>query len=153
MPPTTITVGEFLYDYTARLTKSTDYGVDMEAIAAGKMPLPPEGARSDGAFEGAIEGPKLKGTFTGIDYFHVRADGRAQVHLHAEITTDDGEKISLFSEGIATPGEGAGLYQLRENASLITSSPAYSWVNHLLIWCVGSADLTSGEIKLKAYAA
>jgi hypothetical protein len=153
MSSTTIAVGEHIFDMTYRNVKFTGYGVDLDALLAGQIPPPPEGARFDVAFEGSSRGPRLKGTATGVDYLHMRADGRAQLHIHAEITTEDGEKIALFADGVATPEEGTGVLQLRENVTLSTSSPAYSWVNQLQVWGQGTVDPAKGEINLKAYAA
>ena len=83
----------------------------------------------------------------------MRADGRIQLHIHAELTTDDGEKISLFADGVATPEEGTAIMQLRENVTLSTSSPAYSWVNQIQVWGQGTVDLAKSEVNIKAYAA
>ena len=57
---------------------------------SGQAPPPGEGARFDVYFEGPITGAKLRGSVKGVDYLHLRADGRFQLHIHAEITTDDG---------------------------------------------------------------
>jgi Protein of unknown function (DUF3237) len=114
---------------------------------------PPEGARIDAAFDGTVTGPKLKGRINAVDYAHIRADGRFQLHIHGEITTEDNEKIALFADGAAIPEEGTGLYQLRENVTLTTSSPAYSWVNPLQVWGIGTVDLVKRQINVKAYAA
>jgi len=45
--------------------------------------------------EGSSSGPRLKGTLTDVDYLQMRADGRTDLHIHAEITNEDGEK-SVF---------------------------------------------------------
>ena len=63
-----------------------------------QTPPPAEGARFDVYFEGPITG-KLNGTVKGVDYLHIRADGRCQLNIHAEITTEDGKKISLAADG------------------------------------------------------
>ena len=47
--------------------------------------------------------PKLQGTFKGIDYIYFRADGRAELHIHGQITTEDGKKIALEAGGVAIP--------------------------------------------------
>jgi len=60
--------------------------------------------------EGTVTGPKLKGTVKGVDYANVRADGRLQLHFHAEITTEDGKKIAFFAD--------AFLLQSRDRRSL-----------------------------------
>ena len=147
-----ITVGEFLYDYNIRFTNVTEYGVSMASLLAGEAP-PAQGARFDVAFEGTISGPKLKGKVAGVDYLSIRADGRGQLHIHGEITTEDGERISLFADGVTIPEEGTGLLQIRENVTLTATSPAYSWVNPLQIWAPGTLDPSKGEVNLKAYTA
>jgi hypothetical protein len=153
MTSSTIAVGELIYEVTLNFAKVTEYGVSMEAIVSGQSAPPPEGARIDVEFDGTVTGPELKGRVNGVDYLHVRADGRVQLHIHAEITTEDNEKIAFFGDGVAIPEEGTGLYQLRENVTLTTSSPAYSWVNLLQIWGIGTADPGKGQVNVKGYAA
>ena len=155
MTSVTISVGEHLYDLRVNFTKITEYGVSLEALVAGKTTPPPEGARFDVAFEGVARGPKLKGTVAGVDYIHVRADGRFQLHIHAEITTEDGEKIAYFGDGVATPETGTNVTQLRENVTvtLTTSSQAYAWVNQLQVWVQGTVDLEKQQVDAKGYAA
>ena len=152
MPSTTITVGELLYEFTGQFTKVTEYGVSLEALLAGQAAPAPGGARFDVAFEGSSRGPRLKGILAGVDYLQMRADGRTELHIHAEITTEDGE-IAFFADGVATPEEGTGVLQIRENITLSTSSPPYSWVNQLQVWGQGTVDPAKGEINVKGYAA
>jgi uncharacterized protein DUF3237 len=152
MTSSTIAVSELIYEVTVNLTKITEYGVSLEAIVSGQSAPPPEGARIDVAFDGTANGPKLKGSITGVDYLHIRADGRVQLHIHAEITTEDNEKIAFFGDGVALPEEGTGLLQLRENVTLTTSSPAYAWVNPLQIWAIGTVDPAKGQVSVKGYA-
>jgi hypothetical protein len=142
---------ELLYDYTVKLTETVEYGVSMEALLSGQTPPPAEGARFDVYFEGPVTGSKFSGSVKGVDYLHVRADGRLQLNIHAEITTQDGKKIALAADGVAL-GEPPVL-QLRENVTLTTSHPEYSWVNTLQIWALGTVDLTKGEVRLKGYNA
>ena len=106
----------------------------------------------DAYFEGRIEGPKLSGSISCADYINVRADGRLQLHIHGEITTDDGEKIALFADGISVHQQGTTFYH-NENVTLITSSPKYSWVNQLQVWAQGTVNAVTGEVDIKAYAA
>lgn len=155
MPSATISVREHLYDLTVNFTKVTEYGLSLEALVAGKTTPPPEGARFDVAFEGVARGSKLKGTVAGVDYIHVRADGRFQLHIHAEITTEDGEKIAYFADGVATPEEGTSVAQFQEraNVTLTTSSHAYAWVNQLPVWVRGTVDLAKQQVNVKGYAA
>ena len=109
------------------------------------------GSALDVYFEGPVTG-KLKGTVKGVDYLHIRADGRAQLHIHGEITTEDGEKIALAADGVAVPVEESPVFQLRENVTLTTNQPEYSWVNPIQIWAPGTVDVSKGEIRITAYA-
>lgn len=148
----TIDVGDLLYEYTVNLTGVTDYGVTLESLMAGAAP-PPEGARFDVRFDGSSSGPKLKGKATGVDYLRVRADGRFELHIHAEITTEDGHRIALFASGVGLPQPGSPIVQLRENVTLFTSSKEYAWVNTLQIWATGTADMAEHVVRIKGYAA
>ncbi len=149
----TIKVGELLYEYTVKLTGMTEYGVSFEALMGGTVAPPPEGARFDVPFEGASVGPKLKGKVTGVDYLRIRADGRFDLHIHAEITTEDGHKISLHADGVALPQPGSPIAGLRENVTLFTSSKAYSWVNGIQVWGTGTVDLAEQVVHIKGYSA
>jgi hypothetical protein len=57
-----------------------------------------------------------------------------QLHIHAEITTEDGKKIALAADGVALLDGGSPVGQLRENVTLTTSDADYSWVNPLQVW-------------------
>ena len=149
----TIEVGELLYEYTVKFTGMTEYGVSFAALMAGTVAPPPEGARFDLPFEGASVGPKIKGKVTGLDYLRLRADGRFELHIHAEITTDDGQKISLHADGVALPQPGSPIVGLRENVTLFTSSKAYSWVNGIQVWATGTCDLAAQVVHIKGYSA
>ena len=149
----TIEVGDLLYEYTVKFTGMTEYGVSLESLMAGDEAPPPEGARFDVAFEGESTGPKLKGKVTGVDYLQIRADGRFQLHIHGEITTDDGKKIALFADGVAVPREGSSIADLRENVTLSTSSKDYAWVNTRQVWATGTVDLAEQVVQLKGYSA
>ena len=130
--------------------KIVEYGISFESLLAEDATLPPEGARFDAYFDGTLEGPNLNGTISCADYIHVRSDGRIQLHIHGEITTDDGEKISLFADGISTHREGTHFYH-NENVTLVTSSPKYSWVNQLQIWANGNIDTVKGVVDITGY--
>ncbi|MCH7736266.1 MAG: DUF3237 family protein [Chloroflexi bacterium] len=153
MTTSNITVGELIYQIQVNFTGVTEFGANMADILSGQAAPPHEGARFDVAFEGSLTGPKLEGTVNGVDYINIRADGRVDLHIHAEITTNDRQKISLFADGVATPEEGSPVLQLRENATLTTSSPAYAWVNSLQIWGIGTVDTAQGQVNVKVYIA
>ena len=145
--------GELIYEYTLQFTKVTDYGVPLDALLSGEAAPPAAGARIDVAFKGTCLGPKLRGVVEGVDYIHMRADGRVQLHIHADITTDEGKKIALTAGGVAMLTPGSSIGQLRENVALTTSDPDYSWVNPIQVWASGTVDLEKGEVHVKAYSA
>jgi hypothetical protein len=153
MAASTIAVEELLYEAALRFTKVTDYGIRLEAIISGQAAPPPEGARIDVAFEGTMSGAKLNGRVSGVDYLNIRADGRVELHIHAEITTADDQRIAFFADGVASPEPGTGRFQLRENGTFTTASPGYAWLNQLQVWGTGTVDPSTGQIAVKGYAA
>jgi Protein of unknown function (DUF3237) len=144
--------GELLYEYAPDFTQVVEYGTSAEAVFSGQTPPPAEGARIDVYFEGPITGSKMKGTVKGVDYLHIRADGRIQLNIHAEITTEDGKKIAVAADGVGIPQEGSPVFLLRENVTLTSNHPEYAWVNPLQIWAPGTVDVVKGEIRIKGYA-
>jgi hypothetical protein len=148
----TLPAGEFIYEAEIQITKTVEYGVSMAELSMGKIPPPLEGARFDQPFQGAINGPELRGRIYGTDHLYVRADGRFQLHIHAQITTDDGHNISFTSDGISIQEEGTHETQLRATVSLFTSSRAYRWLNKLQIWALGKVDPKNGKAYIRAYA-
>jgi hypothetical protein len=145
--------GELVYEYALQVMRVVEYGLSADDLFSGQASPTPEGARIDFYLEGSVTGPKLKGTVVGIDYLYFRADGRAQLHIHAEITMEDGKKISLAAEGIAIPEEGSSVVQLRENVTLLTNHRELSWVNGIQVWASGTVDVSSGQVHVKAHAA
>ena len=55
----------------------------------------------------------------------MRADGRVEVHYHAEITTADDKKIALEANGVLTLEPGSPIAQLRKTVALTTAAPEY----------------------------
>jgi hypothetical protein len=146
--------GELLCDESIRLTGVTEYGISWEEFTNGRVTPPREGAFFDIAFEGTLTGEKLSGTIKGIDYLQVRADGRFMLHLHATITTDDGENIAVSEEAILMPpSDDSGIGQLRLNLSFGTASSKYGWLNRRLAWGIGPIDLAAGTAEVKVYLA
>ena len=54
--------------------------------------------------------------------------------------------------GVAIPEEGSPVFQLKENVTLTSNHPEYSWVNPIQVWAPGTVDVSKGEIRIKAYA-
>lgn len=109
-----------LYEYALKIKGLAKYGVNLQELASGKIPPPPEGARFDVAFAGEASGSKLSGKVSGVDYLHIRADGRFQLDIHAVITTADGQKISLKADGIGMPRQDKSVSDLGENVTLFS---------------------------------
>ena len=142
--------GELIYEYRPQITQVVEYGASADAILSGQAP-PAEGARFDFYLEGPVSGPKLQGTFRGVDYIYFRADGRAELHIHGEITTQDGKKIALEAGGVAIAKVGSPLFELREHVSLVTNHPELSWVNPIEVWARGVVDVSTGQVRVEAY--
>ncbi len=143
---------ELIFDITGRMLGTDEYGASIQAILEGKAAPPPAGARFDGKVEGTVDGPKLKGSFHSVDYLNIRADGRIELHGHARLDLKDGGKVSLFADGLGTL-DANGILQLRESVTLKSNSPAHAWVNSIQVWATGTANLATGEIRLKGYEA
>jgi hypothetical protein len=143
---------ELVYEAAVRITGMVEYGASLQAIAAGEAAPPPEGARFDATVEGSVDGPKLKGPIHGVDYAHIRADGRIDLHVYAEVDLSDGGKVSFFADGVGTL-DAKGILHTWENVTLKSNSPAHAWVNSIPVWAAGTVDLTTGEIRVKGYKA
>lgn len=144
---------ELIYECTLNPTGMTEYGTNLAEVTSGKIAMPSEGIRVDGYFEGPAAGEKLKGTVKGVDYMWVRPDGRIELDVHAEITTEDGQKISLKGDGVCIPGKGSPISDLKENLTLFSSYKNYTWLNTLQAWGIGTIDLKTNIITLKVYVA
>jgi uncharacterized protein DUF3237 len=144
--------GELMYEYTPQVTRIVEYGASAEAVLMRTSPPPKEGARLDLYLEGPVIAGRLQGTVSGIDYLNMRADGRAELHIHARITLEDGKKIALEAGGLAIPEEGSSIFQLREHVKLTSNHPALAWVNATEVWARGTVDVATGQVHLRAYA-
>ena len=139
-----------IYSYNLDITGVTDYGVLMPDILGGKAPVPPQGARFDVAFAGRSTG-RLSGAVRGVDYLVMRADGRIDLDIRATIETDDGCRVALSADGVASPQSGQPVASLRENVRLVTAAEKYAWANARQVWGVGSVNLATGKIHIDAF--
>jgi hypothetical protein len=48
--------------------------------------------------------------------------------------------------------KGRPIFQLKENVTLTSNHPDYSWVNPIQVWAPGTVDVSKGEIRIKGYA-
>ena len=144
--------GELIYEYKPRVVQVVEYGLSADAVLMRELAPPPEGARLDLYLEGPVVAGKLKGKVRAVDYLNFRADGRAELHIHGEITTQHGKKVALTAGGVAIPEGDSSIFQLREHVELVTNHPELSWVNSAEVWARGNVDVATGEVHLSAYA-
>jgi hypothetical protein len=144
--------GELVYEYTPQVTKIIEYGCSADAVLMRTSPPPKEGARLDLYLEGPVVAGRLQGTVTGVDYLNMRADGRAELHIHGRITLDDGHTIALEAGGVAIPEGDSSIFQLREHVRLTSNHQALDWVNATEVWARGTVDVSTGQVHLRAYA-
>jgi hypothetical protein len=143
--------GELLYEQFLKIIRVTDYGADFGSLLSGGKP-PTGGARFDIYLEGTAAGPKLKGAVKSVDYSELRADGCLELDYHSEITTEDGDRITLKAGGVVRANAKSPLAELRVNGVLRTSAPKYMWLDQQLIWAPGTVDFAKREIRFRAYA-
>lgn len=142
--------GEKIYEYELDITSVTDYGLTMEAVLSGQVPIPPQGVRLDVAFSGRASG-RLAGQVRGVDYLRMRADGRIDLDIRATIETDSGQRIALSADGVAVPRPESPMVDLSENVTLSTAVQDYAWVNGRQVWAVGTVDLAAGRVHIEGY--
>jgi hypothetical protein len=87
-----------------------------------------------------------------VNYANIRADGRIELHIHAQLDRSDGAKLSFLADGVGPP-DAKGVVQLRENGTMKSNAPAHAWVNRIQVWATGTVDVTTGEIQVKGYRA
>jgi hypothetical protein len=141
---------EKIFEWDLAITNVTDYGVNMEALLAGHEKVPLQGAQFDVTVAGPIKG-RVSGSLHGVDYMRVRADGRREIDLRASVDTDDGNRIALSADGVATPRESEPIADLSLKIHLATAAAAYAWVNARPAWGAGSVNLATGTIHIDAY--
>ena len=130
--------GEILYEEKLKIFPGVDIG------------LVPEGGRIDFPFAGDIRGPLIHGKVEGIDYFLMRPDGVGLVHVHAVLTTDGGDRISLEVSGFvtATPD---GRFAVKGAIAYQTGSKEFAWLNSTQGAEDGFIDLNKMELTAKIF--
>lgn len=140
-----------LFEEHLNLTDIRDFGYSWDDLNDPESPIPAEGARFDLDFAGSVEGPILSGRIKGTDYLTVRADGRFMLDIQAVVTTDDGVRLAVRESGVLNPTPD-GIGHLRLNLTFTSHAPEYAWLNHMLIWAVGTVVQATGEIRVQAFA-
>ena len=143
--------GEKIYECDFNITGVTDYGVTLDALLSGKEKVPLQGARIDVAFEGDIKGRITGKVRRGAEYLLVRADRRTDLDGRATIETEDGHRIAMHIEGVATPRANEPMMDLVENVRLTTAAPKYDWVNTRQIWALATVNLAMAKIHVESF--
>ncbi|WFU34427.1 hypothetical protein QA635_08430 [Bradyrhizobium brasilense] len=73
------TRAEKTYECDFNIAGITAYGVTLNALLSGQQKVPLQGARIDVAFEGQIKGRITGKVRSGVEYLHLRADGRTDL--------------------------------------------------------------------------
>ncbi len=140
---------EVVSESTLAITDVVDYGHSLNDLLSGQVDPPPQGARVDIGFSGETTG-KLTGTIKGVDFANVRADGRFEIDIRAEIVTPDGARIAFHSAGVLIP-QADGTGKITEAVTLKAGSEKYAWVNNHTFIGEGVANPATGAIKLTMF--
>ena len=133
--------------------RDSDFILDLRffnSLLGGKEKVPPQGTRFDVSFEGTSKG-RISGKVRGVDYLLMRADGRADLDVRATFETEDGHRIAVHIDGIATPRGNEPVVDLVENVRLTTAASQYEWVNSRQIWALGTVNLAAGKIHVEGF--
>jgi len=153
MKTNTVITGKLIYEAEIRFTDEIDFGITMTEILSAQKSIPPAGARFDQSFKGTLNGPEIVGIVTGMDYLTVHPDWSFSLHLHGRITTRDGARISISSQGVSLQAEGSPEAQLRSAVRLTTAAEDYLWLNQLQLWALGSMNPKKRTAVIRAFAA
>ena len=145
-------IGEKLFHESGQLTGISEFGVNWEKLLQGEATVPAQGARFDITFEGKLEGERINGKFTGIDYMVVRPDGYFDLELYVTITTTDGARIAMHESGTLLR-KGDGLAELFLNMRFSTAHEKYEWINRMPAFARGTVNAATGEIDVTAFGA
>ena len=126
----------------------------------------PEGLRLNIYITGGeVTGPKIRGKVlpVGGDWITIRSDGVAILDVRATIETHDAALIYVTYNGLtdfgesgyekALNGEIAGVSRpIRTNPRMVSSHPAYQWVNRAFYLGVGHSFPEGGKVAYDVYA-
>ena len=144
---------KFLYEAEITFINEVDFGITMDEILSGEKEIPGAGARFDQTFEGTLSGPVIAGTIIGIDYLTVRPDWSFRLHLHGQITTEDGARIAISSEGVSLQSEGSPKARLRSSVSFTTAADQFLWLNQIQAWALGTMNPEKRTAWIQAFTA
>jgi len=130
--------GELLYEMKLKL---------LPPIFIGNVP---GGMRIDIPFNGEVNGPTIKGKMEGTDYVLLRSDGAGLLHIHAVLTTDGGDLISIQASGLSTVAPD-GRNVIKEVVTYQTGSEKFAWLNSTQGFADGFSDLATSEFNARVF--
>jgi hypothetical protein len=130
--------GELLYDMKLKF---------LPLIVIGAVP---EGMRINIPFNGEVSGQTIKGKVEGTDYVLLRSDGVGLLHIHAVLTTDGGDLISIQGSGISTATPD-GRYAIKEVLTYQTGSEKFACLNFTQAFGDGFSDMRTNELHAKIF--
>ena len=111
----------------------------------------PDGTRMDVEFEGDLDpGGRVTGHLKGVDYLTVRQDGVAHPHIHGVVTSPEGDVVAVHATGLGVPASD-GTTAVRFAVTHQTASKKLAWLNGIVAFAGGKADLNKGELRMSAY--
>ena len=110
----------------------------------------PEGTRINIPFNGEVSGATIKGKIEGTDYVLLRPDGVGLLHIHAVLTTDGGDLISVQASGISTAAPD-GRNVIKEAITYQTGSKEFAWLNSTQGVGDGFADMSTNELDARIF--
>ncbi len=111
----------------------------------------PDGTRMNLEFEGDLDpGGLVTGHLKGVDYLTMRQDGVAHPNIHGVVTSPEGDVVALHATGLGVPASD-GTLTVRFAVTFQTASSKLAWLNGIVAFSGGKADLNNGELKMSAY--
>lgn len=150
--------GELIYRFEAQLSAMYPVGIF------------PEGIRFHNEFDGRIvDGPFAGARIFGLDQFLLRPDGVGEIDA-PEIVEADERRVSLHVRGYVVPPEGMQMpplevvaspgfafpdvdFRVTGSALMKTVAPGCTRLNRTVAIIEGTANLSSGRLRVEARAA
>ena len=67
------------------------------------------------------------------------------------VETEDGHRIAMHIDGVATPRSNEPMTDLVANLRLTTAAPNYNWVNKKQIWGLATVNLETAKIHDESF--
>ena len=111
----------------------------------------PGGTRMDVEFEGDLDPDgRVAGHLKGVDYLTFDHDGVGHPHIHAVVTGPEGDVVAVHATGLGVPASD-GTLTIRFALTFQTASSKLAWLNGIMAFAEGKADLNKGELRMSAY--